>query len=40
MLFKKNNMRKFLGIVAIVGVGALIYSQYRKAKKNKVNIKK
>jgi hypothetical protein len=34
-------MRKILGIVALVGIGALLYSQYKQSTKNKtVNIKK
>jgi hypothetical protein len=32
-------MKKILGIIAIVGIGALVYSQYRKAKDEKKQIK-
>jgi hypothetical protein len=32
-------MRKILGIIAIVGIGALIYGQYKKAQKDKVKVK-
>jgi hypothetical protein len=32
-------MRKILGIIAIVGIGALIYGQYKKAQKAKVKVK-
>lgn len=27
------NLKKILGIVAIIGIGAIIYSQYKKSKK-------
>lgn len=32
-------MKKILGFIAIVGIGALIYSQYKKAQKEKVKVK-
>lgn len=32
-------MRKILGFIAIVGIGALIYSQYKEAKKKQVTLK-
>lgn len=32
------NVGRILGIVAIIGLGAIIYDQYRKAKKN-TNVK-
>lgn len=32
-------MKKVLGFIAIVGIGALIYSQYKKAQKEKVKVK-
>ena len=34
------NLNKILGIVAIVGIGAIVYSQYKKAQKQNVKIKK
>lgn len=27
------NLKKILGVVAIIGIGAIIYSQYKKSKK-------
>lgn len=33
-------MNKILGWVAIVGLGIMVYSQYKKAKKEKINLKK
>lgn len=32
-------MRKLLGFIAIVGIGAIIYDQYKKSQKNKVKLK-
>ncbi len=32
-------MKKFLGIVAIVGIGILIYSQYKKSQKKQAEVK-
>ena len=32
-------MKKILGIIAIIGIGALVYSQYRKAKDEKKQVK-
>lgn len=32
-------MRKFLGILAIVGIGAVIYHQYKEMRKAKNNVK-
>lgn len=33
-------MKKILGVLAIVGIGYMIYVQYDKAKKQKTKIKK
>jgi len=34
-------MNRLLGIIAIVGIGALVYSQYKEAKaKEKLKVKK
>jgi hypothetical protein len=32
-------MNKILGWIAIVGLGALIYSQYKEAQKKKLTVK-
>jgi len=32
-------MKKILGIIAIVGIGALVYGQYKKAQKQQVKVK-
>ncbi len=36
------NLNKILGYVAIIGIGYIVYSQYKKAttNENKVNLKK
>jgi hypothetical protein len=31
-------MKKILGVIAILGIGAIVYSQYKKAK-DKQNVK-
>ena len=33
-------MKKILGIVAIIGIGVVIYSTYKKGQKEKINLKK
>lgn len=33
-------MRKLLGILAIIGIGAFFYGEYKKVKKNETKIKK
>lgn len=33
-------MGRILGILAFVGIGAIIYDQYQKAKKNKPKVTK
>lgn len=32
-------MKRILGIIAIVGIGAIVYSQYKKAKKESEKVK-
>ena len=32
-------MNKFLGYIVVIGLGVLIYSQYKKAKKEGTNVK-
>lgn len=33
-------MNKILGWLAVVGLGILVYSQYKKAQREKINLKK
>jgi hypothetical protein len=33
-------MNKLLGIIAIVGIGVFVYSEYKKAQKDNVKLKK